>query len=40
MVRAPLLQPAESTDAYALQVLEWLQEAATFVQACMGRQLQ
>ena len=40
MVTAPSLEPARSADAYALQALEWLQEAATFMQAATGKQLE
>jgi len=40
MVTASLLEPAGSADPYALQALEWLQEAATFMRATTGKQMQ
>jgi len=40
MVTAPALEPTGSADEYALQALERFQEAATFVQATMGKQMQ
>jgi len=41
MVTAPALEPvAGSADEYALQALERLQEAATFMRATMGKQMQ
>jgi len=39
MVTAPSLQPAGSADEYALQVLERLQEVATFMRAPTGKQM-
>ena len=40
MVTAPALELAGSSNEYALQALERLQEAATFVRAAMGKQMQ
>jgi len=40
MVTAPSLELVGSTDEYALQALERLQEAATFVQAATCKQMQ
>jgi len=40
MVTTPSLEPSGSADEYDLQVLERLQEAATFVRATMGKPMQ
>jgi len=40
MVTEPALELAGSTDEYALQALERLQEAATLVHATTGKQMQ
>jgi len=40
MVTVPALEPAGSADEYALQASERLQEAAIFVRAATGKQIQ
>ena len=40
MVTAPSLEPAGSANEYTLQGLERLQEAATFMRAATGKQMQ